>query len=452
MALEHATGVNASTPRERLYFAFPSGRLTYDCVACGFQCCRGYGYACTNEREVEAQRQRGAALGFFSESMSGRGEGVGCRVSNVRPACFFLRDDGLCDVQVRHGYIAKPETCRLFPFNIVKRLGEQFIVLPHPTLCPLRGKPRGSSSFQSDHERLYHEMVTQGVNSTTPAVSPYNASMLLGVESEVTRCAEQAIDAGSVAVLWDAQCYAATDYCRAAGRKRELPLEDGWFDDAFERIVGVMPQTEWVECEEVVRAVAATVPALRFQMLTTDPTASRRALRVERVPFVIRGLHLIVALARQAGARVLTVTSVIDLFEKFRSLLLVIAHSDLSLRWSSSVLVRVGAAGQGAHEQRAFVSAVRALLRGRRKPAALGTVIAADVSGTVSERVASLRRVAGALCDGLDGLYEGDEASKRAAADAAVRTLLQHWALRILSVDATLALAYGHRPERKRKL
>jgi hypothetical protein len=33
-------------------------------------------------------------------------------MKNCPPACFFLDNDGLCGIQVEHGYDAKPETCR----------------------------------------------------------------------------------------------------------------------------------------------------------------------------------------------------------------------------------------------------------------------------------------------------------------------------------------------------
>lgn len=135
----HTRGGNYSS--ERLYFAFRSDGFSYDCVSCKAHCCRGHGYSLSTGQELDTQLRLRPSLRMF---LSSNDAGTSYHVSNCAPACFFLTHDNTCSVQVTSGYQAKPETCRLFPFNHFRRVGDFLIILPHVSLCPLKVSPGGS--------------------------------------------------------------------------------------------------------------------------------------------------------------------------------------------------------------------------------------------------------------------------------------------------------------------
>jgi hypothetical protein len=122
-------------------FAFADGRWSYDCVACGAQCCRGHGYALNGARELEAQLSASTALHLFV-SADKAGLFQAYQVRNLPPACFMLTKDGRCATHVTHGFAAKPETCRLFPFNQFGLLGDYLIVLRILSCVRLGQRPR----------------------------------------------------------------------------------------------------------------------------------------------------------------------------------------------------------------------------------------------------------------------------------------------------------------------
>lgn len=99
-------------------------RLTYDCVRCNATCCRGHGFsldASSQERDRVYER---ANLHIFSQVRHGNLSSRHDTITNCPPACFFLTEDGLCGIQLEHGYDQKPETCRLFPFNQFHIVGD----------------------------------------------------------------------------------------------------------------------------------------------------------------------------------------------------------------------------------------------------------------------------------------------------------------------------------------
>jgi Fe-S-cluster containining protein len=57
--------------------------------------------------------------------------------SSTSHACMMLDGDNLCRIEKEHGRELKPSACKLFPFNVFRRIGRTVAVTPH-FLCPLR--------------------------------------------------------------------------------------------------------------------------------------------------------------------------------------------------------------------------------------------------------------------------------------------------------------------------
>lgn len=54
-----------SIPADHVFFAFETGRLTYDCATCGAQCCRGHGYNLRVGDELQRHLASRPAVKFF---------------------------------------------------------------------------------------------------------------------------------------------------------------------------------------------------------------------------------------------------------------------------------------------------------------------------------------------------------------------------------------------------
>ena len=124
-------------PLRGVHFTFGSGRLAYDCASCGAQCCRGHGFLAREGAEVATLLNEAPELLVFLERGHSQRHYVDTR--NLAPGCFFLDASSLCRLHAAHGEAAKPETCRLFPFNDVLTSDGALIVRPHMALCPLWG-------------------------------------------------------------------------------------------------------------------------------------------------------------------------------------------------------------------------------------------------------------------------------------------------------------------------
>ena len=183
--------------RADTYFAFGDGSLDYDCRTCDAQCCRGHGFL-IHKDELATTIALKPAVAWFSDLPIGP-VGTTVQVRNCPPTCFFLDRNGQCDVQIQHGFAAKPETCRLFPFNDFRILGDQLIVSPHRTLCPLSVVPSGSASPLSEHARLWNAMAQRGINSRIRRVLPDGSDpkVRLDLERAILTASREHADAAS---------------------------------------------------------------------------------------------------------------------------------------------------------------------------------------------------------------------------------------------------------------
>jgi Fe-S-cluster containining protein len=179
-------------PADRVYLAFPNGRFAYDCIACGAKCCRGSGYEVLAGAELDWQLGTQHAVRFFLDPCdSGADDHFHAR--NWKPSCFFLDRQGLCTIQTQHGFDAKPETCRLFPFNNLRRVADYLIVGPHTGLCPLQVLPAGEHSDASDHGQLLASLEAVGVGTHVPVVdaSGVDVSQLVALERRIIETCER---------------------------------------------------------------------------------------------------------------------------------------------------------------------------------------------------------------------------------------------------------------------
>ena len=118
---------------QKLFFTFPDNTLGYECRGCA-ACCKGLGVGL----DAMAGEHRSLAAHYPGLTSFLQSKGGAWSARNPRGACWFLRDDGLCRVEVDHGRDSKPGACRLFPFNRVFRLGELTIVDFNSVICPLQ--------------------------------------------------------------------------------------------------------------------------------------------------------------------------------------------------------------------------------------------------------------------------------------------------------------------------
>ena len=59
------SGRTTAISRDRVYFAFGDGRLAYDCVTCGAQCCRHHDFEALVDPELQRHLAGRHALRFF---------------------------------------------------------------------------------------------------------------------------------------------------------------------------------------------------------------------------------------------------------------------------------------------------------------------------------------------------------------------------------------------------
>ncbi len=155
-------GHTRQVPRDKVYFSFGDGRLSYDCRNCQMNCCRrGFGYWLNTEEERLVQLEQRPHARFFTEPGPLPGYE---KMHNQPPACFFLTDDGLCGIHVKHGATAKPLTCSLFPFNRFLLADDHLIVGPKAGLCPLEIMPSDERSALSKHDEIFAVMAERGLD------------------------------------------------------------------------------------------------------------------------------------------------------------------------------------------------------------------------------------------------------------------------------------------------
>ena len=423
-----------AVPGANVYFAFPSGRLAYDCATCGAKCCRGFGYMLNDAAELRQQLSRRPSLKFFVRpvGLDGRFE-----VMNCPPACFFLDSHGSCGIQLEDGYDAKPETCRLFPFNQFKRFGEHLVVLPHPYLCPLRVTSPGESSDTSRHEPLLTAMVSDGLRLDVPhvAVGRYTGDSLIALERRLLASAERY--SSTAAPSYDEF---AEEQLRETMQSSQRPAASngmGAFTATLHSVLGITSHMEPAQEAVLARTMSALTPTLRAMLIFRSREATDLPfIELERIPHVLLCLHALVRSAHGAGMSDITYQTVLRLFTTCGPLLATLAHVDRAMEWDPAASIALAIARGGVSQEK-YIDVAKALLprEQQRHRASLGEILCRLVEDDV-ERVLFLNAIATELAGRLRPVGTPHD---RVA--SSLRCRLQRWALGHLSGERLMALA-----------
>ena len=116
------------------FFTFADRTLKYDCPSCGSFCCKGKGVALEAREEVVRFARLEPRMASLVYPLNSRF----AQVMDVTDGCWMLKPDGLCAIEVEHGYAEKPHTCRFFPFNRIFQIGDLRVVDFNSKICPLQ--------------------------------------------------------------------------------------------------------------------------------------------------------------------------------------------------------------------------------------------------------------------------------------------------------------------------
>lgn len=427
---------------DHIYFTFPSGRLTYDCVTCNAQCCRGHGYLLNRDLQADAHLRSRPNLHLFVGPDDEERNGTSVTIRNCPPGCFFLTQKGMCGIQLQHGYAAKPETCRLFPFNYFRRTRSHLIVSPHPTLCPLQVTPQERIDEKSRHDALFRDMQFQGITKEVPVCAERH-----GLPSEEVVALEQAIQAESarhetgsyvsfaatqleLTSLLLSRFSSAMDlgpshvqlevmegFCTSAGRLLELSLSS---DDLHDPLL--------------TRTMIVATPFFRSLLVfgtgESDKSSPERVASLSRVPYVMMGIYVLAVAARTAGMATVTFQTLSRLAHSFDDLLLLLSDSNRVMVWTPGVSIPVSVSQEQDFET-AYLRVAKALLAGqqRRRPVPLGDVLLEHCPFTGPARIRFLSMLARSLVTRIVPLTES--APFKVSLWGSVRSAIQRTALAV---------------------
>jgi Fe-S-cluster containining protein len=385
----HAHGAIDIT-EDRVYFPFASGVFEYDCVRCNAKCCRGYGYLAATATELRTQARLRPTLPLFVEPGS-KMTGGQLRVGNCAPGCFFLSSTGRCQVHERDGYAAKPETCRLFPFNNVRRLSAHLVVAPHDSLCPLSVAGLGATSSCSDHATLLAGMSEQGIAARVPPfASLSDEDLVVAHERRIVDLSKRFLDDGDFLSLARAQCGLDVERAGRAGLPGVEQVLHG-----VATILG-LPEDRIIADRALGRVMVAATPYLRMPFVFGERDPAKRVdLPAERAGVAVTCLYAIAACANATGMAEVSFQTLTKLARDFRGLVSLLARSDEILVWRDDAPIDV-AAFEDASTRPAFLRLTKRLLprSQRTSPTALGALLIEHAPQDFLERTLFLKRVA----------------------------------------------------------
>lgn len=415
---------------KNIYFAFASGRFAYDCVACSAKCCRGFGYRVDVGRELAAQTRSHPAIEVFVDRVQ---EGVFNQVAvrNCPPECFFLNENGLCEVQVRDGFDAKPETCRLFPFNNIRRIANYLVIGPHPELCPISVLPSGSVSLMSSHPELIRQ-IGSTIGQELPPMKALSGAGgdHIALERAIVGLSEQCLETDSYVHFAVAQLTTTYDmlshHLPVAGTpstSRQLAT----FVELVGSIIGRQPSPQFVGDPDLIRNMVACTPFIRSLYVFGGNEPGRRQLfPLERLPHLLLALYVLCALAAEAGMRRITFQTIVRLYKDHQSLLELLAESDRPMTLRRDVMLEFPLArNEPTDLQVRYLRIVQALLRGRKAsmPALLGDVLNDNLKDCGSHKMMVLRQIAARLAPSVVALHGKDLRQDRVTS---LKPVIQH--------------------------
>lgn len=442
-------------PRDRTYFAFASGRFDYDCVSCGFTCCRGHGYQVHAGDELHGQVRGRPALAIFLERKDSEGRGI-LNVLNCKPSCFFLNSDGRCDIQRTDGYVSKPETCRLFPFNYLRHVEHYLVVAPHLGLCPLRVAPDGGTAGASCHDNLFADMATQGVHAGIPAATGLvrDVSALVALERSIVSMSEEYLSAAAYEAFVAAQCDATRDasiwnVCRTAPAVPTREETWRWLRLVCE-VLGACPRPEYAEHPTLIRTMVASTPALRSLLVFRQPDRmpGHSIVPLERVPYVLLALHTLAALALEAGMTAVSYQTLMGLYRDHGPLLRMLAYVDCVMTWHPAGVVELAMDG-GPDNQRRYIRIIQAIMSTAAIPRSLGRILCDNATQEQLDRSVFLRAVARRLADRLVPVSQ--ESDRRPTARE-IKCAVQRWVLSRTNENLLIAVADRQRRSGRQRL
>jgi Fe-S-cluster containining protein len=403
----HSLGV--TIPRERVLFAFASGRLGYDCISCNAQCCRGHGYELNVGPELDRQLQRSSALKFFLRPVDSNGTKY--LVQNCPPGCFFLNDAGLCDIQARYGYDSKPETCRLFPFNNIRFVSGYLLVAPHSSLCPLRIVEPPTTSQQSSHAELFRELCRAGIKKAIQGEALVRSDVpdAVACERTITTVSERHLADDHYSTFAAAQVQATWGRPGA-----ESGVEPATIDVMRRhmrlacKVLGA--DVDIASCVEpaLTRTLVAATPVLRsIVRFPPDSAPADARLEPERIPYVLSALFVLLVLAKRTGMGEVTFQTVMRIWQTEWLLLALLSRLDQSVVWRADMSV-VPPRDATSDQMSTFVAIAKALLpEGRRRPGrVLGELLCEILDSDGVDRIVWLRAVAPSLMAAIVPLGE----------------------------------------------
>jgi len=427
----HQPSGNVDIQTKNVFFTFGDGRLSYDCVSCQSKCCRGHGYLATFGTELETQLRLRPSLPLFLEP-SGRPGANYLGVTNCAPGCFFLGDDGRCEVHAMHGHAAKPETCRLFPFNAFRQVGAFLVVAPHQELCPLSIANSEIRSPESAYDGLLEEMLRRGISTRVRHASTggRDVAEVVARERNVVELAERSLNCGDYLTFAVAQMNLS--------RPADAHLE-GVQNAAVHSLVQLAhdllgtPERATLGHEpDLVRTMIAMTPLLRSRLVfhETDGGAAARGLPLpeDRLPHAMIAAYLFTEAASRAGTAPVTYQTISRMFPHFEVLLKVLAQADMHLTWQKDAPIDVAAFATSERRMQ-FLRLAKALLpqAQRRNSRALGVLLRSYAPADPVQRVLFLKEAAQAINGKLVPL---DSASRfRAPLRTRVKTAIHRWSL-----------------------
>jgi hypothetical protein len=381
-------------PALKVFFAFGSGRLDYDCVSCGAQCCRGHGYALGREEEVSAQLTSQPALGlFFEEPLDGPPGRIVVR--NCEPSCFFLNGAGRCRIHLMHGFAAKPETCRLFPFNNLLLAGEHLVVAPHLSLCPLKVVSPSARSDLSDHGILLAQMSSHGIHGRISEAEsdPAHIELTVRTERRLIDLSELYMSDGTYTRFAAAQLLTARtgDPSAATAQAGDVEAEIRQYRAQVCEVLGVpLPPAEDFGLAAL---FAALTPVVRSQFAFGWAGQAREGLilRSEQLPRLLIVLHLFASFAKQAGMEAITFQTVMQLLRRNKDLMVLLAHLNSTVCWCRAETIDAPVRATADYE-RAYLRIVKALQVSSGPD--LYTLLCANLSARGHERLMCVKALA----------------------------------------------------------
>lgn len=304
----HRSGPSYPIHPSAVFFAFANGRLSYDCVRCNAQCCRGHGYSPQTATELSAQLELRPSVKFFLD-YGEKEPGEAHLVRNCPPACFFLKQDGSGATHAEQRYASKPETCRLFPFNACMRVGQHLIVAPHDRLFPLEVLPLGTTSPKSDYRHLLEEMSAKGIGTDNPigTINHSDLSENIALERCIVPLSEKHLCSRRYAEFFRVQCNVSQERGFDDLPEGTVRLDATRCVELMSEVMDVRATDLDPEQPDLVRTMMAVTPFLRSKLLFRE--VGRRGITLEiatsRIPHFVMAVHAVAAPGSAAGMRVI---------------------------------------------------------------------------------------------------------------------------------------------------